>query len=86
MAEVRSSDTVAEFQGGHPDQEIGERKADPLGLVLAVDLPGPKRDWHSDGMDGQRCEQFLDELLPLSSSRWRLSAGRTVGQFDQSDN
>ena len=52
MAEVRCSDAVAEFHGGHPDQQIGERKADPFGLILAVDLPGTKRDWHSDGWMG----------------------------------
>jgi hypothetical protein len=40
VAKVGSRDAVAEFQGGHPDQQIGERKADALRLVLAVDLAG----------------------------------------------
>ena len=32
VAKVGSRDAVAEFQGGHPDQQIGERKADALRL------------------------------------------------------
>src|SRR5664279_4200409 len=40
VAKVGSRYAVAEFQGGHPDQQIGERKADALRLILAVDLAG----------------------------------------------
>jgi hypothetical protein len=33
-------------------------------------------------MDGQGREQFLDKLVPLSSSLRCVSAGRTVRQFN----
>lgn len=68
----------------HSDQQIGERKADAFRLVLAVDLAGAKSDWHSDRMDGQSYEEFLNKLVPFRFSLWRVRAGGSVGQFDQS--
>ncbi len=36
MAEIAGRYAVAEFQGRHPDQQIGERKTNAFRLVLAV--------------------------------------------------
>jgi hypothetical protein len=35
-------------------------------------------------MDGQSYEEFLNKLVPFRFSLWRLRAGGSVGQFDQS--
>src|ERR1017187_1246324 len=85
VAKVGGSHAVAEFQCGHPDQQIRQREADAFGLILAVDLPGAQRDRYGDGMDGQSREQLLNKLVPRRLSLWRIGAGRTVGQFDQRD-
>jgi hypothetical protein len=85
VAKVRCSHAVAEFQSGHPDQQIRKWKADAFGLILAIDLPRVQRDRHGDGMDGQSREQLLNKLVPRSLSLWRVGAGCTVGQFDQRD-
>jgi len=47
---------VAEFQGRHSDQQIGEWEAHAFSLVLAVDLPDAKSDRYRDRMDGQSRE------------------------------
>ena len=84
MAEIAGGHAIAKFQGRHSDQPIGERKADAFRLVLAVDLAGTKSDWHSDRMDGQSYEEFLNKLVPFGFSLWRVRAGGSVGQLDQS--
>ena len=42
MAEIARGYAVAEFQGRHPDQQIGERKTNTFRLVLAIDLSDTK--------------------------------------------
>ena len=42
MAEIARGYAVAEFQGCHTDQQIGERKTNAFRLVLAIDLSDTK--------------------------------------------
>jgi len=80
VAKIAGGYAVAEFQGCHTDQQIGEWKAHSFCLILAVDLPHAKSDWHSDQMNGQ---QFLDELVPLRLSLRCVGTCRAVGQLNQ---
>ena len=82
VAEIAGCYAVAEFQGRHPNQQIGERKTDAFRLVLAIDFTGTKSNRRADWMNGQGHEQFLDELVPLGSSVRCVGAGGTVGQLD----
>ena len=52
VAKIAGGYAVAEFQGCHTDQQIGEWKAHSFRLTLAVDLPHAKSNWHGDRMNG----------------------------------
>lgn len=85
MAKIAGSDTATKLQCGYTDQQIGEGKANALSLICAIDLHGTKGNRNSNRMDRKGREQFLDELLPLRFPLRRIGTGRTVSQFDQSD-
>ena len=51
VAEIAGGYAVAEFQGRHPDQQIGERKTNAFCLVVAVDLSNTKSKRHRDRMN-----------------------------------
>ena len=86
MAEIAGGHAVTKFHRRRANQQIGEGKAYTFGLVLSVCLPGAESDRHSDGINGQCNEKFLDKLLPLCFSLWRVRPGGAVGEFDQGYN
>ena len=52
VAEIASSNGIAEFQGRYSDQQIGKWKPNPFSLVLTINLADAKSDRHRDRMDG----------------------------------
>ena len=86
VAQIARCHTVAEFQGCDPDQHIGKREAHAFGLVLAVDLADAKGNRHSDRINGQGREQFLNKLLTFLFSLRCVDASRAVRQFEESNN
>lgn len=83
VAEIGRAYVVAEFEGGHADEQIGKSNSHSSRLILAIDFSRAEGQGHGDRMNGHCRLQLFDELLPLCFSLGRIRPGRSVGQFDQ---
>src|ERR1035437_5364687 len=83
VTHICSCNTVAKFQRGNADQQVGECQADTPSIALAVDLTGWQSRGNGYGMHRQCRHQFAEELPPRGLPLRRIGAGHAVRQFDQ---
>jgi hypothetical protein len=83
VAQIGGCNAVAKLQRRNADQQVGERHANALGSILAVDLTGSESYRSGYRMHWQSGHQFVEELPPRGVSFRRVSAGHSVRQFHQ---
>src|SRR3954463_4736101 len=84
VTKIVCSDPVAEFECGHPDEQIGEWNTNALGLTLAVDAASTQGDRRCDRMHGHDGHQFLEESLTLVAALCCIRSREPMSEFEQS--
>jgi len=82
IAEIDSSETIAEVKGGGADQKIREGDTLSFRKHLAIDLAGPQSDGHVNGIHGSSRQQIVKEALARRAAFQSIRAPQPMGQFE----
>jgi hypothetical protein len=78
-------DSVADFERGHANQEIGKGDLDSFRLALAVDSTGAQRRGNRYRMRWNHAHQFVQKALAFFPSLPRIGPHDAMGKLKQRD-